>query len=125
MHARYFSSLVFLFALFITALAAPVPQPEPEPEITIEDGELEVAARQVSTLEARAGYKGRMTYYNPSVGTGACGWKNKDSEMVLALSKSHYKGKCGKSVTVKYNGKSVKCKVVDLCPGCGANDLGM
>ncbi|KAG8745858.1 hypothetical protein FRC10_006885 [Ceratobasidium sp. 414] len=123
MHARTLSSLLFLFTLLVAVLTAPVPQPEPE--LTSEDGELEVAARHVSTLEPRGGYKGQATYYNPSVGTGACGWRNKDSEMVVALSKSHYKGSCGKYVTVTFGGKSVKCKVVDLCPGCGANALDM
>ncbi|KAB5587355.1 Rare lipoprotein A-like double-psi beta-barrel protein [Ceratobasidium theobromae] len=79
-----------------------------------------------------------LTYWNvsdnPSVGTGACGWYNKDSELVAAIGTSVYQEMmvdgnpnhakaCGKMAKVTWKGKSVTVKVVDRCPGCGYNDI--
>ncbi|CAE6440803.1 unnamed protein product [Rhizoctonia solani] len=104
--------------VFIFAVPTPVALPETELQASAED--LEVR----SVIEARAN-SGRGTWYNPSVGTGACGWRNKDSELVVALGPSKYKKvkKCGQSITVKSGGKSVNVKVVDLCPSCGGGSL--
>ncbi|KAF8606844.1 hypothetical protein BDV93DRAFT_520466 [Ceratobasidium sp. AG-I] len=121
MQARCISLFAFLFLLCTVVLGSPVPAAQPE--LGSEVGS-DVAARAVSDLEARAN-SGKATWYNPSVGTGACGWKNKDSEKVVALGPSKYKGKCGKYVTVKSGKKSVRAKVVDLCPSCGGSALDM
>ena len=66
---------------------------------------------------------GDITYYD--TGMGACGWTNDgNSENVVALShllmgeKSNGNPYCGKSITVKYKGKTVIAKVVDKCMGC-------
>ncbi|KAG8736376.1 hypothetical protein FRC12_017661 [Ceratobasidium sp. 428] len=94
MNSRYLS-IFFLLTLFAMVFAAPVPLPEPES--TSEDGVAEIAARDISTLEPRGG--ARTTWYNPGQGggRGSCGWKNKDSEFVVALSqKDMKKSMCGK-----------------------------
>lgn len=66
---------------------------------------------------------GDMTHYE--AGLGACGWQSDGStENVVALShlmmgtQSNGNPFCGKSVTVKLNGKSIVAKVVDKCMGC-------
>jgi hypothetical protein len=58
---------------------------------------------------------------NTEAGTGACGWKNKNSEHVVAIGGA--KNACGKTATVTYKGKSVKVKVVDECPVCGSSNI--
>ncbi|QRV92491.1 rare lipoprotein A-like double-psi beta-barrel protein [Ceratobasidium sp. AG-Ba] len=115
MHTRFFS-ILFLFTLLIAVFAAPVPEPESEAQVEDESGELDARG-----LERRT--SGRATYYDP--GLGACGKTNKGSELVVALSSNKFKGSCGKYITVKYGKNSVRCKVVDLCPGCPNNAIDM
>ncbi|KAG9123242.1 hypothetical protein FRC07_015193 [Ceratobasidium sp. 392] len=59
---------------------------------------------------------------NAEEGTGACGWKSKNTEHVVAIGGAN-KSTCGKTATVTYKGKSVKVKVVDECPVCGHNNI--
>ncbi|ELU38273.1 rare lipoprotein A (RlpA)-like double-psi beta-barrel domain-containing protein [Rhizoctonia solani AG-1 IA] len=108
-------TILTLFSLVIITLASPVPVRLAEAKVQTPAGDLEVRG----TIEARAN-SGKGTWYNPSVGTGACGWNNKDSELVVALGPSKYNKakKCGQS-----GSKSVKVKVVDLCPSCGGGSL--
>lgn len=83
-----------------------------------------IQARPV-IMEARKSYSGRATYYD--VGLGSCGQTNTNSQMVAALSSSLMKGPnspyCGRSITINGKSGSVTVKVVDTCPGCGANDV--
>jgi hypothetical protein len=76
------------------------------------------------TLSKR-GRSGKATYFH--VGLGACGKRNKDSDVILALShKVWSKGKhCGKAVTIKNTktGHTVKGVVADMCPSCKEGDL--
>ena len=75
-------------------------------------------------IAKRAG-TGQATYYD-TTGTGACGWSNDNSEMVVAVNTAQYSGQhCGKQVEIKNtkNGKSIKAKVVDECPGCASESL--
>ncbi|KAF8598164.1 barwin-like endoglucanase [Ceratobasidium sp. AG-I] len=85
-------------------------------------------------LDARGGdgvHHGWATYYSPSQGRGACGWNNKDSEHVVAISKALWdetfhggaSSKCGETAVVSWHGKSVSVRVVDLCVACGHDDL--
>ncbi|KAB5592589.1 putative effector protein [Ceratobasidium theobromae] len=88
-------------------------------------------------LVARAPYdvhNGWATYYNPSVGIGACGWANSDSELVAAIGTSLFQEMmvdgnpnhgqaCGKTAAVTWNGKTVNMRVVDRCYACGYNDI--
>jgi hypothetical protein len=41
-------------------------------------------------------FSGRITWYNPSVGIGACGTANSDEDHVIALNSAQYPGQCGK-----------------------------
>lgn len=71
--------------------------------------------------------KGDITYYD--AGLGACGWTNDSSENVVALphglmgAQSNGNPYCGKTITVKYGGKTVTAKVVDKCMGCVGYDI--
>jgi hypothetical protein len=72
---------------------------------------------------AIASYTGKMTYYNPSVGTGACGWNNADSELVVAISGNLWTASnpnndplCGQQIGITYGSKTVYAEVVDKCP---------
>ncbi|CCO33864.1 hypothetical protein RSOLAG1IB_07295 [Rhizoctonia solani AG-1 IB] len=90
-----------------------------------------------NSLVARGPYdvhNGWATYYNPSVGLGACGWANGDGELVAAVGTALYQDTmidgnpnhnpiCGKTATVTYAGKSIQVKVVDRCYACGYNDI--
>ncbi|RHZ75929.1 hypothetical protein Glove_208g197 [Diversispora epigaea] len=77
--------------------------------------------------------EGDGTYYDPGVGTGACGWLNNDSELVAALNAPQYgtsanpndSPMCGKFVKVTGPKGSVKVKIVDKCPVCKNGDLDM
>ncbi|KAI1826442.1 RlpA-like double-psi beta-barrel-protein domain-containing protein-containing protein [Xylaria intraflava] len=68
-------------------------------------------------------FSGKMTHYSPSVGTGSCGWRNGDGDLVVALSPTRQAGACGKMINIHANGKTVGAKVVDTCPGCGTDDI--
>jgi len=104
----------------LAVIAAPTPLPTPE--LSVAAPEIEARA-EPHTLEKRR--TGKATWFN--TGLGACGKVSKDSQLVVALATSAYaKGKnCGKTITIKNtkNGKSTTAKVMDMCPGCAANDL--
>ncbi|KAB5589913.1 putative effector protein [Ceratobasidium theobromae] len=88
-----------------------------------------------STLIARAStYSGQASHYSPSAGMGACGWLNKDSDLVATISYAMFKSMmpdanpnhskaCGKTIRVTAKGKTVQAKVVDFCATCGNYDL--
>ncbi|KAJ3524200.1 hypothetical protein NM208_g12145 [Fusarium decemcellulare] len=63
---------------------------------------------------------------------GACGEDDTgkdDSENIVALSHllmgtvSNGNPMCGKTITIKANGKTVKATVKDKCMGCAINDI--
>ncbi|KAJ1927650.1 hypothetical protein IWQ60_002753 [Tieghemiomyces parasiticus] len=77
-------------------------------------------------------FTGDGTYYSPSVGTGACGWDNSDSEKVVALNAPQFgegnpnsNSNCGKMVNIKGPKGEVQAKIVDKCPVCKSGDLDM
>ncbi|KAF8600230.1 barwin-like endoglucanase [Ceratobasidium sp. AG-I] len=106
-------------SLAASAVAAPI-------SVRASSDELELSARGGNG--ARHGW---ATYYSPSEGRGACGWNNKDSEHVVAISKSLWdetshggtSSECGKTAAVTWHGKTVNVRVVDLCPVCGHDDI--
>lgn len=67
-----------------------------------------------ATIDTRASYSGRMTYYYP--GLGACGETNNNNDAVAAVSSA-------KVATIHYNGKSTTARVVDLCPSCATGNI--
>ncbi|ADV25732.1 hypothetical protein I315_04449 [Cryptococcus gattii Ru294] len=109
-----------------------------------------VLAAPIESAEKRATYTGQATYYSPSVGTGACGWQNTDSELVVALNAPQWDSTanhgCGQMVTItnsqvssavyppsifpiadiiQQNGQQQQAKIVDMCPGCAEGSLDM
>lgn len=77
---------------------------------------------------------GEGTWFAP--GEGACGFNNKSSQLIVAVSWKlydnypGYKGGnpntnpvCGRKIHAKYKGKGVKVTVVDRCTGCNETDL--
>ncbi|KAF8610317.1 hypothetical protein BDV93DRAFT_550147 [Ceratobasidium sp. AG-I] len=88
-------------------------------------------------LAARGPYdthNGWASYYNPSVGIGACGWQNQDYEWVAAVGTAlfqdmmidgnpNHSQACGKTATATYNGKSITLGIVDRCYACGYDDI--
>ncbi|CAE7063762.1 unnamed protein product [Rhizoctonia solani] len=88
-------------------------------------------------LVARGPYdthNGWASWYNPSAGTGACGWQNQDYEWVAAVGTQlfqeltpdgnpNHSAACGKTATATYNGKTITLGIVDRCPGCGYDDI--
>ncbi|KAI8381188.1 RlpA-like double-psi beta-barrel-protein domain-containing protein-containing protein [Radiomyces spectabilis] len=77
-------------------------------------------------------YKGRATWFSPAReggDRGACGPKENDNSLIVALNKSQYgnmskKSKwCGKKLRVKGPKGSITVTVNDACPGCKYGDL--
>ncbi|WP_416982476.1 RlpA-like double-psi beta-barrel domain-containing protein [Streptomyces sp. T028] len=75
---------------------------------------------------------GSITWYNPSVGVGACGEWHGDNELVAAVSSQLYGSYpnpnnspvCGKYVIVYGpSGTATWAKIVDKCPTCGPYDV--
>ncbi|KAF8310642.1 hypothetical protein DL93DRAFT_2084203 [Clavulina sp. PMI_390] len=118
----HFRSVVFALLAISGAsvFASPVP---PVVDAVPADDSLEGLSELSSSSTAyRTG--GQGTYFYP--GLGACGWYNKNSDYIVALStKTYKKSYCGKMITIIANGKTHTAKVVDACPGCAANSLDM
>ncbi|KAI8065993.1 RlpA-like double-psi beta-barrel-protein domain-containing protein-containing protein [Thamnidium elegans] len=77
-------------------------------------------------------YSGRATWFIPSKeggSLGACGPREEDDDLVVALNAVQYGNMsrksqhCGKSVRISYKGVTVKALVNDACPECGHGDL--
>lgn len=71
---------------------------------------------------------GQATYYNAEENTGACGYNNKNSELVVAVNTPQYTtGNCGKfvSITDTTTGNTAVARVVDECPTCDYGSLDM
>lgn len=82
-------------------------------------------------------YTGEITIYdNNQGGSGACGTKLTDADMIVALAQPTW-GKstydvmtgeatnpwCGQKIEVHYKGKTITAKIMDLCPTCAGADL--
>ncbi|KAL7749425.1 hypothetical protein RI367_005296 [Sorochytrium milnesiophthora] len=88
---------------------------------------------QLQVPPAEPAFGGDGTWYNPSVGTGACGWFNADTELVAAMNAPQYgsygnpndSAVCGKCAHVCGPNGCVTVKIVDRCPPCiqGSLDL--
>ncbi|CED83719.1 RlpA-like double-psi beta-barrel domain [Phaffia rhodozyma] len=80
-------------------------------------------------VEKRGG--SRFTYYDTSVGLGACGNWNANSAYTVALNSADYaawgggypSAVCGKKIWVKYGGKTVSASIQDECPSCSKGQL--
>lgn len=83
-----------------------------------------------SIFDTSAVQNGIATFY--SVGADNCGTSSTDSDFVCAISQKMYDSVassdsiseyCGHSINIKYNGKTIKVKVVDSCESCDATHL--
>jgi hypothetical protein len=78
---------------------------------------------------SKRGFSGRATYY--SVGVGACGGTNSNSDFVVALNEAQYgdlgsvSSYCFDTITISYGGKTHTAQIVDACPGCPYGGLDM
>ncbi|CEH17191.1 barwin-like endoglucanase [Ceraceosorus bombacis] len=91
------------------------------------------SSESTSTGQAGAGsgkhYSGDGTFY--ATGLGACGWTNKDSDYIVAVSQDLYNTfglsndskVCGRKITAHRGSKSVTVTVSDACPGCAWGSL--
>ena len=64
---------------------------------------------------------GKITYYNPSVGTGSCGWDTPDSDYSVALHDVPWgSAECGEIISIRHEGTGniVTAPVRDSCPVC-------
>lgn len=71
-------------------------------------------------------FTGRGTFYFQGGAAGSCGDYNPDSALIVALNYPQKPAEhCGDYVLITNtaNGKQVKAKVADTCPGCGDGDL--
>lgn len=104
------TTVITLAALASTALALPVPAAD------------NVISKRYSGV--------RMTYYDTSVGLGACGNLNQNSAWTVALNSAQFGGgypspECGKTITISMGGKTAQAVIQDACPSCpyGGLDL--
>jgi hypothetical protein len=107
-----------------TTKAAP-PPPPPPPPVEIPDIDLPDLGGGGGTK-----YNGEITYF--ALGLGSCGFDdtNKDhSHNIVAVSsqlmgtQSNGNPMCGKTITIKANGKTVQALVHDKCPSCAPGDI--
>lgn len=84
---------------------------------------LALSASAAPVQEKRGQYNGQATFF--SVGLGACGWTNSDSDFVVAIDSAMYSGgsHCGKqlSITNTKTGQTQSAQAVDECPTCSSN----
>ncbi|KAM5383349.1 hypothetical protein ACJA88_003882 [Fusarium oxysporum] len=109
------------------------PKKEPEPETEVAPVQQEKAAKPASGGSSSGGSDtkhGEFTYYD--IGQGACGEDDTgkdDSINIVALSHllmgelSNSNPMCGKTITIKANGKTCQATVADKCMGCAINDI--
>ncbi|PFH48285.1 hypothetical protein AMATHDRAFT_5954 [Amanita thiersii Skay4041] len=79
-------------------------------------------------------FNGDMTYYDPSIGTGACGKVYSTQDMVAAIPVSIFNyanapanpnnnAFCGQQARITVGDKSAVVNIVDKCPGCGGEGI--
>ncbi|KAG9232303.1 hypothetical protein BJ875DRAFT_467170 [Amylocarpus encephaloides] len=92
--------------LAFTALASAVP-------VDIAD-----AGTANVTLIAAPQERGVATYYYQNGGTGSCGERWSDNDILCAVSPSRIRGRCGHPCRLSANGHTLWGRVVDTCVGC-------
>ena len=71
---------------------------------------------------------GDITWYDPSVAAGSCGWTSSPDEWIVAIAADVMEAQgvdnpndnplCGKTITITYGGQYQGATVVDTCEGC-------
>ncbi|KAJ8523176.1 hypothetical protein ONZ45_g334 [Pleurotus djamor] len=107
--------LLSIFSVLLTGVnASPVPSNE-----------------TVHELDKRVDHWGRGTYYYQTGNAGNCGFWDKDSMPIVAISLARYRsnggGNCNQWIEIinTANGKKAYGRTRDSCPGCGTEDLDM
>jgi len=78
-------------------------------------------AHRHADLALRPRFSGiRMTWYDITTGTTACGGNYQPSDYVVAISQINYNGGslCGKQIAITYQGKTADATIVDECQAC-------
>ncbi|KAJ7195462.1 RlpA-like double-psi beta-barrel-protein domain-containing protein-containing protein [Mycena pura] len=113
------SIIAVLFAVFLCTMQLAVAAPLPQGDAAVAD------------IEKRITHTGRGTWYHPSDGTGNCGFNDKDSSPVVAISQERYNDNNGANcnqwiqITNTANGKVAYGKTRDSCPSCDTSSLDM
>merc|ERR1712093_388494 len=85
------------------------------------------SSKKVVNLSTSSSFSGKGTWYTQNGVAGSCGKVNPDSALIIAMNTPQVSGgaHCGKYVTLtnQANGKSVRAKVADECPGCSYGSL--
>ncbi|ESK93163.1 non-catalytic module family expn protein [Moniliophthora roreri MCA 2997] len=91
------------------------------------EGDLPVLDNNRGNIPVDAGMTGDATWYQPNGAYGACNAPSANYDLVAGLPPGHYANgsKCWRHLNVHYQGKSIDVTVVDLCPGCGPNDINL
>ncbi|KAJ1928388.1 hypothetical protein IWQ60_002110 [Tieghemiomyces parasiticus] len=110
---------------WVTSTISPTPTPV--------DGREAAPSPAANSTSSGSGeqFTGDLTYYSPSVGLGACGWQNSDSDFVAALNAPQFGNPanpnanplCGQKALVTGPKGSVTVTIVDKCPPCKSGDL--
>ncbi|KAI1940884.1 hypothetical protein LOZ57_005819 [Ophidiomyces ophidiicola] len=112
-------------------LPAPSPTPETKPPVK-QQPPPQQQQQQPSGGSVGGGqtFSGDMTFYDG--GLGACGTNiDTNGENAVAISaalmgtQSNNSPFCGKTITIKYNGKTAKAVVKDKCPECAYGSIDM
>lgn len=114
--------------------AAPEPSPEPSPSPAPAPAPAPAPVDNSGPDFMRGTQTGEGTYYD--AGLGACGEVNTNNDYIAAVSHllfDNYPGynrvnpnnnpMCGRSVTVNFQGRSIKVRLTDRCAACAVTDL--
>ncbi|KAM0432407.1 hypothetical protein ACHAPT_004951 [Fusarium lateritium] len=113
-----------------TSAAPAVPSVVENTEEKVEQPKNNGGSSGGSSSGSSASKSGEFTYYD--IGMGACGEDDSgkdDTENIVALSHllmgtvSNGNPMCGKTITIKANGKTTTAVVKDKCMGCAINDI--
>ncbi|RGP59224.1 hypothetical protein FLONG3_11247 [Fusarium longipes] len=124
------SEVVAPVAPVVTTQAAPKEEPKTEEAAAPVQQEKVAKPASGSSSGGSATKQGEFTYYD--IGQGACGEDDSgkdDSINIVALShllmgpSSNDNPMCGKTISIKANGKTVQATVKDKCMGCAMNDI--
>lgn len=89
------------------------------------------SAASYGSSSGQGQYSGDATYYDVSVGLGSCGWQGSNSQDLVAIASDvmdnganpNDNPKCGKTITIYYNGNTHTATVYDTCPTCAGGSI--
>ncbi|KAH8596821.1 hypothetical protein B0O99DRAFT_685301 [Bisporella sp. PMI_857] len=100
---------------------------------SIQAATIDVVARSDATAEvpeAAQGFSAKITWYDPDVGLGSCGWQGHSYDHIVSLpfgvmgaSQSNGNPNCGRQIIINANGRSIQVTAWDKCWGCKGTDI--